>query len=238
MNGLVSIGAVIAMLLGVGAIAALVRPGRVRWRWLLAAAAAILVNDALLTRVYRTIPDFLPTAEWNWQGKLLALAVTLLVAALPAIGWRTAGLTLRQAPRSLVAVVPVTAIYAALFVALALMRPEDPATPEALAFQMTMPGIEEESFYRGLLLLLLERAFAGRRRFLGVDWSLGALLSCAIFGLAHAFSYGDEGFAFEPMFMALTAFPSLLAVWIRLRTGSVLIPILLHNFGNTIGFLI
>lgn len=34
------------------------------------------------------------------------------------------------------------------------------------------------------------------------------------------------------MTMALTALPAFIAVWLRLRTGSLLLPILLHNFGN------
>jgi uncharacterized protein len=34
--------------------------------------------------------------------------------------------------------------------------------------------------------------------------------------------------------MALTTLPSFIAVWMRLRTGSLLLPVLLHNFGNSI----
>jgi len=33
--------------------------------------------------------------------------------------------------------------------------------------------------------------------------------------------------------MTLTAVPALIAVWMRLRTGSLLLPVLLHNFGNS-----
>ena len=73
---------------------------------------------------------------------------------------------------------------------------------------------------------------------LGVDWGWGALLSCALFGLAHAFGYSDGAFSFDPMIMALTALPSLLAVWLRLRTGSLVLLVLLHNFGNAIGLLV
>ena len=97
-----------------------------------------------------------------------------------------------------------------------------------------MPGLEEEPFYRGILLLALDRAFLGRARFLGVDWGWGAVLSCALFGLAHAFGYSHGSFSFDPMTMALTTLPSFIAVWLRLRTGSVLLPVLLHNFGNSI----
>lgn len=34
--------------------------------------------------------------------------------------------------------------------------------------------------------------------------------------------------------MALTAVPSVIAVWVTLRTGSLLLPILMHNFGNLV----
>jgi hypothetical protein len=52
-------------------------------------------------------------------------------------------------------------------------------------------------------------------------------------------SYSAEaGFAFDPMIMALTAIPSFLAVWLRERTGSLLLPVLAHNFGNSIPILV
>ena len=42
-------------------------------RWLLIAALLIAVNDACLTRFYGWLPDLIG-GEWNWQGKLMALA--------------------------------------------------------------------------------------------------------------------------------------------------------------------
>ena len=134
--------------------------------------------------------------------------------------------------------IPVALLYCAFFLAIDLAFGGSPGTLEETAFQLTMPGLEEEPFYRGILLFALDRAFTGRVRFLGVDWGWGALLSCAVFGLAHAFGYSDGAFSFDPMFMALTAIPSLLAVWLRLRTGSLLLPVLLHNFGNSIGLFV
>ena len=54
----------------------------------------------------------------------------------------------------------------------------------------------------------------------------------------QAFGYGSDGFSFEPLFFLLTAVPSLVAVWLRYRTGSLLLPVVLHNFGNTIPTLV
>ena len=87
-----------------------------------------VVDSAILAPRPRTTwsPNLMP-GERNWQGKLLALAATLVIAALPAVGWRRVGLTLRQAPGSLGAALPVVALYCAIFVALALVFP-NPAT--------------------------------------------------------------------------------------------------------------
>jgi uncharacterized protein len=61
-----------------------------------------------------------------------------------------------------------------------------------------------------------------------------------MFGLAHAFGYSDGRFTFDGITMALTGLPSFIAVWLRLRTGSLLLPIVLHNhnFGNAITMLL
>jgi membrane protease YdiL (CAAX protease family) len=237
-DGIIALAGVLALLLAAGFAIGLFRRGAFSPFWLLVAAGLVALNDALLTRLYGALPDAFAASDWNWQGKILALAATLAIAALPAVGWRRCGLTLVQAPGTWRACVPVALAYCAFFLVIALVFPSGPASADEVAFQLTMPGFEEEPFYRGLLLFALDRAFAGRVRFLGVDWGWGAILSCALFGLAHAFGYSQGAFSFDPMTMALTAVPSLLAVWLRLRSGSVLIPILLHNFGNSISLLV
>jgi len=132
----------------------------------------------------------------------------------------------------------VLLLYCGFFVAIAIAFPDGPADGETIAYQLTMPGFEEEPFYRGILLYALDRAYAGRVRFLGVDWGWGAVLSCALFGMTHAFGYSDGAFSFDPIIMALTALPSFIGVWLRIRTGSLLLPVVMHNFGNSISLLV
>ena len=237
MDGLIGLGGIIAILLLVGGVIGLANRQQFVPRWLLGAALLVAINDAFLTRGYGMLPDLIG-GDWNWQGKLLALGATLIIAALPVFGWRRCGLTLSQKPGSLKAAIPVVAIYCAFFVAIAVAFPGGETDAEATAFQLTMPGLEEEPFYRGILLFALDRAFTGRKRFLGVDWGWGAALSCFLFGMAHAFGFSDGQFSFDGMTMALTAIPSFLAVWLRLRTGSVLLPVVMHNFGNSLPRLI
>lgn len=234
MNALIALGATLLLLLIAGGLIGLSDRRHFAPGWLLIAALLVAINDALLTRLYGLIPRLFPDADWNWQGKLLALAATLAIAALPMFGWRRVGLTFRQAPRSLRAALPVLALYCAFFLAMAFAFPSGDASAEDVAFQLTMPGLEEEPFYRGILLFALYQAFTARVRFLGVEWGWGAILSCGLFGMTHAFGYSDAGFSFEPIVFALTAFPSFTAVWLVLRTGSLLLPIVMHNFGNAI----
>ena len=233
---MIGLGGTLAIFLLVGLVLGYTDRRRFSIRWLFVAALLVALNDALLTRGYGWLPEIIG-GSWNWQGKLLALGATLMIASLPAFGWRRAGFTLAQAPGSLRAALPVAALYCAFFIAIALAFPGAPADAETAAFQMTMPGIEEELFYRGILLFALDQAFRGRKRFLGVDWGWGAVISCMLFGMAHASGYSDGHFSFDAITMALTVIPSFLAVWLRLRTGSLLLPVLLHNFGNSFSLL-
>ncbi|WP_165324580.1 CPBP family intramembrane glutamic endopeptidase, BDIM_20840 family [Rhizorhabdus phycosphaerae] len=237
MNGLIGLGGTLAIFLALGMLAGSADHRAFSLRWLLVAALLVAVNDALLTNLYGLLPDLIGGA-WNWQGKLMAAIVTSAIVTTPAFGWRRAGFTLSQEPGSLRAALPVAAFYCAFFVIIAMIFPADPSNGEDVAFQLTMPGLEEELFYRGLLLCALDRAFAGRTRFFGVDWGWGAVLSCLLFGMAHAFGFSHGGFGFDPATFALTAIPSFLAVWLRLRTGSLVLPVLLHNFGNAFSLII
>lgn len=226
-----------ALLLGAGLALGLLGRRSFDLRWLLVAVALVVVNNLLLARGYGLIPN-LVEGERNWTGKALALAGTLAIASLPWFGWRRVGLTLAQRAGSLRSAIPVVLLYCGFFLAIALAFPSDPPSGEEVAFQLTMPGLEEEPFYRGILLFAFDQAFRGRVRFLGVDWGWGAVLSCLAFGLAHSLGYSGGAFSFDPMIMALTALPSFIAVWLRYRTGSLALPVLLHNFGNAIGLLV
>ena len=238
MNGLVALCGILALLLLVGTAIGLLDRKRFALRWLMVSALLVAINDVLLTRVYGTAPDLLAGSDLNWQGKVLAFAATLAIAAHPMFTWQRVGLRFEQTPGSLRAALPVVLLYCAFFVAIAVAFESGKASSEDIAFQLTLPGLEEEPFYRGILLFALDRAYTGRVRFLGVEWGWGAIVSCVLFGMAHAFGYSEGHFSFEALTMALTALPAFIAVWLRLRTGSLLLPVVLHNFGNAITMLI
>lgn len=230
----VAVGVAVAFLYVLGVAVALFSRDGVQWRWLTAAAGMLVLNDVLLTQAYGLLPSLWPAARHNWDGKLLALAGTLLMAAARPVGWTASGLTVKHQAGSLRSALTVTAASAALYLVAAWVFPNPQPLVETVAFQLTLPGLEEEPFYRGILLLALTRAFPQRLALLGVEWSWGAVASCVVFGLAHAVAFQNGRVQFDVLAMALTAIPSLLAVWLVLRTRSLVLPIVLHNFGNTV----
>ena len=233
-ESLIGIAGALAILMVFGLALGLIRRSDFSPSWLLAAAGLVLLNDAALTNLYGLLPNLFPASDWNWQGKTLAIAATLAVISLPALGWRRAGMTLAQNPEGRRLTWSVALVVTLFFAGLALYFPNDPFDAEGFAFQMTMPGFDEEPYYRGTLLLALNEAFRARRRILGIDLGWGGVLLCMLFGLAHAFGYSDGGFVFDPTTMALTALPAFLLLWFRERTGSLLLPVVLHNFANSV----
>jgi uncharacterized protein len=237
-NGLISILATVSGLLVAGYALGLLDRKLFSPRWLLIAAALFLAHDALLTDLYGAGPDLLPASDWNWQGKFLALILTLGVAAHPVFGFKRSGLTLQQGRSGRKLTYAVAAITVLIFAGLAMSFPNEAVDHETLAFQLTLPGLEEEPFYRGVLLLALNEAFRGRVQALGIGWGWGALLTSLLFGLDHAMGYSGGAFTLDPLTLLLTGLPALLLVWFRERTGSLVLPILLHNFANSIFLLI
>lgn len=219
-----------------GLVAALFLRGKVKWGWFGAALLLMAAYDALLTRGYGHIPLHFWPSDWNWEGKAMALALSLAVAL--ALGARRVGLTLQQDRKGLPGALVLSAALVAVFLGLALYFPGQGTDADTLAFQLTMPGLDEELFYRGVLLLMLNEAFARPLSILGAPMGWGALISSVAFGLAHALDYSEGGFTFDALTMALTGGPALLLVWLREKTGSLLLPVLLHNFANSISLLV
>ncbi|MCA8900140.1 MAG: CPBP family intramembrane metalloprotease [Hyphomonas sp.] len=206
-------------------------------RWLVAALALNLVYQFLLTRGFGLVPTPFPQADWNWAGKLAAFAGTLGIMALPAFGLRRCGVTLSQGPHWRGALV-LLAVLAGLFTWMAVSAADGPDDLETILFQWTMPGFDEEFFYRGTLLLALNEAFRGRMNVLKAPIGYGGLLSTVLFGLTHALSYSDGAVGFDAFTFAITGVPALLLLWLRERTGSLVMPVIGHNIANGMSTLI
>ena len=199
--------------------------------WFVTALAIYFLYDGLLTRFFFAIPNLPADSNWNWLGKVMSFVGMLVVASLPQFGFRRVGLTLKQRRGFKVPFI----VFLSLIGFLAYIAVSDSsgmADSETIAFQWTMPSLDEELFYRRVLLLAMNEAFNRRVSIGGAAIGYGGLLTSLLFGLAHGFGYSDGGLNFDAVTFAATGIPSLVLLWLRERTGSLLLPMIGHSASN------
>lgn len=189
---------------------------------------------------FRTSPLNILSGHWNWNGKVLELAVLVAFAA-ALLGRKLftreeLGLTFRQRPGTWRAVLLILLPFFILLDATVLhFAQHDVPSAETIAFQLTLPGITEELAYRGLLLALFDRMFPPTRTILGAKMGYGAIATSLLFFAVHAVSVDKSlHIGFDPLNGASAVIGSFVGVWIRARSGSLLIPVLAHNLSNTV----
>jgi membrane protease YdiL (CAAX protease family) len=206
------------------------------WRDPLRRALAIaFVAILLIFLALRELPLLLPGdrllgEHWNWSGELLALFGVLLVAQLlvakAGFSWDEMGVTLRQRAGSwrpaLIALVAVVAANLVLLLAFSTFRLQH-VPAETWLYQASMPGLVEETVFRGVLLALADRLFAPGWPVGGARLGWGGVLVTLIF-------VGLHGFSVHALTGVLPA--ALLYLWLRARTGSLVLPIVAHNAWN------
>jgi membrane protease YdiL (CAAX protease family) len=166
---------------------------------------------------------------WNWSGQLLALAGIGAVAGLLVrrglMSWPEMGFTAAQREGSLWPALAVTGVALSLnHLAMGFSGFRLDGVPlETWAYQATLPGLVEESLFRGLLLALADRAFVARRTVFGAPLGWGGAVVSVLFVALHGWRVG----------VLLGVLPAaLLYLWLRARSGSLVLPIAAHNLWN------
>jgi uncharacterized protein len=194
---------------------------------------AALVYLVVLVLLFSPPIGVFADLAWPWQGKLLALAAACaFVAFWPRLSWRDVGVAVPR-PGSWLPVLGMVA--GALVIAVVVTPLAEPrgSLAETALFQATMPGLEEELVYRGILWALIARALPGPRTIAGVagGWSLWA--TSLMFGLVHGVAVAPGlVIGFEPLAVLLSGAYGVYAGWLRERSGSILPLIVLHNAIN------
>jgi len=208
---------------------------KVEWAPLVWAGFACLVYFLLLrSRAVIPNPVLMDGLTLNWLGKTMTFAGTLLMLHyLPGLSFRAAGLTWKQNEDSLGPVISTGGIILLVSTGAAILVASTPNTSlENLLFQATMPGLDEELFMRGLLLLLFHRAFGKGLNVWGADTGWGFWLAVAIFGLLHGVTVQSGELEVNFWVIVSTGFMGFVLTWMRERTGSLVAPILFHNITN------
>lgn len=172
--------------------------------------------------------------QWNWLGKLFSAAVLLIaISILPRETRQRVGLRWHQDEGSLRPALLCIVLLCALSWTMEAWSAEGTDTsPERLAFQALMPGLDEELFFRGIFLAFLLRAFDERFSFVGAPVGPAAAIVTFIFAAGHGLRVSEALVHFDPVTFLLTGTLGFGLLWIRQRTGSVLLAIAAHNLVN------
>lgn len=231
-----------AVLAVLGLVVAMILRGRVDWTWFAASIVFFLAHKAVLFLglLDGVLPELIG-GRYNWEGKIAGTGFSLVFAFIFLRNSRAEwGFTLRQtgpAVRWGWIFAALVAVANAAFV-LWYWPGTNSAELADWTYQLTMPSLDEELVYRGILLLMLERAFRPTLNLIGVPVGWGALLTILIFYVSHALRVDAD---WNVAFIAGEILPLIYAsfwVYVRAATGSLLAPVLLHSWANTAGYIL
>ena len=198
--------------------------------WLVACLGYVLLDGAVTLAGYHRIPGL----HWNWLGKAfsIALAGAVILILRPGrnelpLGFPTDKVGRRWTMSGILA--------ACLFSGTVNFMIPDHVFPnaETIAYEATMPGVAEELCWRGLVFVLLGRAFSRSGR--APNLVPAAICATLLFGLGHGFSVDNGSFRFAWLpFVYATIFGAGMAV-LRLRAKSLAGLVVTHNLANVCG---
>jgi membrane protease YdiL (CAAX protease family) len=179
--------------------------------------------------------QFSTRSMWNWSGKLYATVFSIIfVLSYRKIPLAEYGVTWRQQPFSIMpCLILTTFMIASGFVIGSLTGIGSRFNVEYLSFQLTMPGFDEEIFFRGIGLALLNRALGKNWDLFGAKVGWGLIIISLLFSVVHAVSLTAQlELRFDLFEGLLTLLSGFLLGWLRERSGSLVFPIAAHNLGN------
>jgi hypothetical protein len=172
--------------------------------------------------------------SWNWTGKLFSIlgSITfyyLFRDELAENNFLTMGQKRGSSKFTLIGTIllVVPSVLVAFF-----FSGELSMDLETLGFQLTMPGIDEEIAYRGILLGLLASSLSDEVKLGRLNLKHpGIWVTSILFGLAHGLRFSGiiqmNWFSFSMTFVV-----GFILAWMTLKSRSILVPILAHNLLN------
>lgn len=198
-----------------------------------------LIYFALYTSLL-ALPGLFPATkiihsdQWNWSGKIFAITGSILFyARFKALFTNLNFITFKQKYNLFY----IVALVYFLVVGLAILSAHH-SNDRAVyfLFQLTMPGIDEELAFRGIILGLLSNSLTskiGIGSFKPINPAL--LITSILFGLGHAFQIDSHWIFHYNYFEFVNSFTiGLLLGWMTLKSGSVFMPVLAHGLINTL----
>jgi len=182
--------------------------------------------------------DFLNVinGNWNWNGKILGVLFGVLCYFLFRKLFKDYDFFTLKQDKTDFKKISILSLAVVLFATIMwFIFGKSEFDMETLAFQLTLPGIDEEIMYRGVLLGILMSGLKEKSRLIG---SPSLLIISILFGLIHALKL-NQGLtpSFNLIYFFQTGLVGYAWGWITIKSRSVLLAMLSHNFSNFFGTL-
>lgn len=191
--------------------------------------ACYLIYYFALTLQYHFDCFNLIDGSWNWDGKIYGIVCGVAIYFIFRRQFNENNFfTLKQNKEGLKSALKFVVAILAIAILGGVVN-EKEFNLETLLFQISMPGIDEEIMYRGVLLGLMCSAL----RTGGAAWrSPAIIINAVLFGLVHSLTLGDGALQFNSVNFIWTAILGYSFGYITIKTRSILIPMLTHNLYN------
>ncbi|MBL0145370.1 MAG: CPBP family intramembrane metalloprotease [Chitinophagaceae bacterium] len=179
--------------------------------------------------------------NWNWLGKLLAILFSILFYYKFKQDFeQELYINFNPQNKYLKSNIIILLIISAIAILEGILFYNQQWDTETLLFQATLPGIDEEMAYRGIILGLFSTFMQKKLVFGKVVinspsiWIVGIL-----FGIIHSLQFDKEWhLAFNLLYFVKTFILGTLWCYMTIKTKSILLPIISHNLSNTLANLI
>lgn len=174
--------------------------------------------------------------KWNWTGKIFSIfGAVIFLLVYRKLQLKDYFLTFKQHKKNLKkGILIISVIFLVSTILNFTFNSSKAWNTETILYQLTMPGINEEIAYRGILLGLLVKTLKNYTFF-----NPAILITAILFGMAHGlFLNNDFELVFKTQAFFETMIMGIIWAWVTIKTGSILLALISHNLGNVSGKLI
>lgn len=201
----------------------------------------LFCGSYLIYQIMLVLPRLFPVfdviqSSWNWEGKILAAIWAILAWVccrkyFPGHNFMTFHQDRQGFRSALLAAAGVVVLATGIWYWLGNANWD----AETLIFQATLPGIDEEIMFRGVLLGLLLSSF---RKDYPVALHPAVWITSILFGFMHALIINSTlSVHFDTIYFIQTTFAGIMWGWITLKSRSILLAVVSHNLSNGLGTL-
>jgi len=204
-------------------------------------ASLLTIGISFVIAAILFMPNFgwLANLHYNWLQKLLAFLCIILLPRLLSYDKSVCGFGAPKASTAFATGLLIGLLFAFLD---SLMTVEHSVPKlETVLFELSMPGLQEEPLYRGLLLCIWDKYLGRPWKAFGVEFGGGCVITTSLFTVSHLITLDRSWHPIvnlDPLQWFNFAIFCMTMCWLRYKFDSAWVSVIAHNADNGICFLL